>query len=46
MGEAPEYDEDESAEIPTFVLNSSENDGIQNAEQLQGLLWLTGYLAK
>lgn len=39
-------EEDESVEIPTFVLKSSENEAIQNADQLQGILWLTGYLVK
>ena len=39
-------EEDENTEIPAFVLKSTDNKGIQKAEQLQGILWLTGYLAK
>lgn len=38
--------EDDEIEIPTFVLKSEENESIQKAKQLQGLLWLTGYLKK
>lgn len=32
--------------IPTFLLKSKENKKLDSATQLQGLLWLTGYLAK
>ena len=39
-------EEDEGVEIPTFVLKASDNVEIQKAEQLQGILWLTGYLVK
>lgn len=39
-------EEDESEEIPTFVLKSPDNAEIQKADQLQGILWLTGYLAR
>lgn len=39
-------EEDESEEIPTFVLKASDNAEIEKADQLQGILWLTGYLAR
>lgn len=39
-------EEDESEEIPTFVLKASDNTEIEKADQLQGILWLTGYLAR
>ena len=37
--------EGEEIKIPTFVMQSDENKSIQSAKQLQGILWLTGYLA-
>ena len=37
--------EGEEIKIPTFVMQSEENKSIQSAKQLQGILWLTGYLA-
>ncbi|MCR5400905.1 MAG: DUF4299 domain-containing protein [Treponema sp.] len=36
-------EEDDGIKIPTFVLQSEENESIQKATQLEGLLWLTGY---
>lgn len=38
-----EYNE---VKIPTFVLKSKENMSLDTATQLQGYLWLTGYLSK
>lgn len=38
-------EEDDGIKIPTFVIQSNENQSIQKAKQLQGILWLTGYLA-
>ena len=35
--------DDDSVKISTFVLQSEENESIQKATQLEGLLWLTGY---
>lgn len=32
--------------FPTFVLKSEKNNSLDKAKQLQGLLWLTGYLAR
>lgn len=38
-------EEDDGIKIPTFVIQSNENQSIKKAKQLQGILWLTGYLA-
>ena len=38
--------EDNEEEIPTYVLKSEKNNSFDKARQLQGLLWLTGYLAR
>lgn len=39
-------EEEDSVEVPTFVLQSKDNAELPKATQLQGILWLTGYLAK
>ena len=36
--------DEDSVKIPAFVLQSAENESILNATQLQGLLWLVGYV--
>ncbi len=36
--------DDDSVKIPAFVLQSAENESILNATQLQGMLWLVGYV--
>ena len=38
--------EEQKRAIPTFVLQSKDNTELPKATQLQGILWLTGYLAK
>ena len=38
--------EDNEEEIPTFILKSEKNKSLDKATQLQGLLWLTGYLVR
>lgn len=37
-------DEETETKIPTFFLKSKENKNLDTATQLQGMLWLTGYL--
>ena len=39
-------EEEDSVEVPTFALQSKDNAELPKATQLQGILWLTGYLAK
>ncbi len=39
-------EDDNEEEIPTYVLKSEENNSLNEATQLQGLLWLTGYLVR
>lgn len=38
--------ESDETYIPTFVLKEDENKKLNKATQIQGLLWVTGYLAK
>ena len=38
--------EGDEEKIPTFVLKTEENASLEKAPQIQGLLWLTGYLSK
>ena len=39
-------EDDNEEEIPTFILKSEKNNSLDKATQLQGLLWLTGYLVR
>lgn len=39
-------DEGTEDEIPTYVLKTNDNNSLDKAAQIQGVLWLTGYLAK
>lgn len=39
-------EDDNEEEIPTYVLKSEENNSLNEATQLQGLIWLTGYLVR
>lgn len=39
-------EDDGDLKIPTFVLKSEKNKALDKATQIQGVLWLTGYLAE